>query len=154
MTAIVRRSIRATIPAAFVLCDADDLDGTQTSTYWMDVTGAQRALVIQGGTAGANGASGIDVIGESHDGGVSWLPCPTALTLAVSDSIGALLTNGVMNVAGAEAAAGAVGNIFKCGPFEGPTLLAVFRDTTGGAAAVLGTDWGTAAPQVIGIRIY
>lgn len=72
MTAIARRSVRAQIPATYLLAAADDLDGfdaeglADATHGWVDVTGAQRVIIVS--FIGTAGTAGIDVIqiGRAH----------------------------------------------------------------------------------------
>ena len=148
MTAIVRRSVRAHIPASTELAAADDLNGVQDGSKNLDVTGAQRVVIAQIDN-GAAGTAGIDTIQISHDGGESWVSDPTILALASDDNTGTLVANAALNAAGVEPASGV--DIFKSGPHAGPTLMRCVRYVTDDAHSVA---WQTGAPQVIAFPIY
>lgn len=140
MAAIARRSSMAAISASVSLAAADDLNGVQDNTKSFDISGAQRAVVIQH-NIGTLGTAGIDVIAISHDGGVTWAAADKVLAMSSDDSTGTEL-NGILNAAGVEPLNYAA---FKCGPYEGPTAIRIFRyvtDFTGSAA------WVTGAPAV------
>jgi len=140
MAAIARRSNMAAISASVSLAAADDLNGVQDNTKSFDVTGAERVVVIQHNN-GTAGTTGIDVIAISHDGGVSWAAADKVLAMSSDDATGTEL-NGVMNAAGVEPVNYAA---FKCGPYEGPTAIRIFRYATDLAASAA---WTTGAPSV------
>lgn len=140
MAAIARRSIMAPVSQSVSLAAADDLNGVQDNTKSFDVTGAQRIIVVQHNN-GTAGTAGIDVLAISKDGGKTWAAADKVLAIGSDDSTGTEL-NGVLNAAGVEPVNYAA---FKCGPYEGPTAIRVFRyvtDLTGSAA------WVTGAPSV------
>ena len=145
MAAIARRSIRARINAAATLATADDLNGVSDNSQNLDVSGAQRVIVVQL-NSGTAGTAGIDVIEVSRDGGQSWAVDPTLLALASDDGTGTLV-DGVLNAAGVEPSGAA---IFKSGPHNGPTLMRCRRDNTQSATSAA---WVTGAPAVIAFKI-
>ena len=151
MTAISRRSLVAPISIPFTLATADDLDGTDGGTQWFDVTGAARVLIwqIDDGTAGT---AGIDVLEVSHDEGKQWVADLTVLPVAQNDTTGTIKAAGALNAAGIEPATIEVG-LFKCGPYEGPTLIKIARDTSGRGLNGTGTDWVSGAPTVLGMVV-
>lgn len=157
MVAINRRSIQCPIGIPVTLATADDLDGTQDGSQWFDITGAQRVLIwqINNGTAGT---AGIDVVEISHDGGSQWYadgtgPVPnTGLLASANDTTGTVLVAGALNAAGVEPATVPVG-MFKFGPYEGPTLIRIGRDTSNRGSGGTGTDWVSGAPTVLMIPI-
>lgn len=157
MVAIVRRSLICPIGIPVTLATADDLDGVQDLTQSYDVTGAQRILIwqINNGTAGT---AGIDCVEISHDGGSQWYADGTGnvpntgLLASADDDAGTVLTAGALNAAGVEPATVEVG-MFKFGPYEGPTLIRVSRDTSNRGSGGVGTDWVTGAPTVLMIPI-
>lgn len=134
MTAIARRSVRARIGDPVILAVADDLDGTDVASLDIDVTGAQRVIIVQD-PIGTAGTLGIDVIQVSHDGGESWAADTTVMALAEDDNTGDILASAALNAAGVEPTGSAV---FKSGPHNGPTLLRCDRTT----------NWATGSPQV------
>ena len=135
------------VSRAFVLATANDLDGVQDLTQSMDVTGASRVIVIQ--NIATDGAAGIDVACISHDAGISWTPATDGLALDSDDSTGTVLVGGALNAAGVEATAPT--NVFKFGPYPGPTAFRVLRKTNDfGAGAI---TWTTGAPSVTGFVI-
>lgn len=145
MAAISRRSVMSPISQIFTLATADDLNGVQDLTQSFDVTGASRVIVVQENT-GTAGTAGIDVLAISHDDGLTWAAADKVLAVDSNDSTGTEL-NGILNAAGVEPTNAAV---FKCGPYEGPTAIRVFRyvtDLTGSAA------WVTGAPKVYGFIV-
>jgi len=153
MTAIARRSVRAQIPAAFSLADADDLDGFDTESLsdgWLDVTGCQRVVIVC--VAGTLGTAGIDVVQISHDGGLTWAADDTLLLASANDNTGTIVADGALEAAGVDPVTAAAA-IFKSGPYEGPTYMRVCRDTSD-AQAGAAVDWITGAPSVTAIRIY
>lgn len=148
MVAISRRSLACPIGINVALAAADDLDGTKTP-YSYDVTGMLRGIIIQVND-GADGGAGIDVVEVSHDGGSEWYADDgTAkvgvgvLPITADDDAGTIQASGALNAAGIEPATVRAG-IFKVGPYEGPTLIRIGRDTS----ANNGTDWTTGAPSV------
>lgn len=152
MTAINRRSIRCPIGIPVTLAAADDLDGVQDLTKTFDVTGCDRVLIwqINDGTAGT---AGIDCVEVSHDGGTQWAADGSTVLLAsADDNTGTLQANGALNSAGVEPGTIEVG-MFKCGPYEGPTLIRIGRDTSNRGTNGTGTDWVTGAPTVLMIPI-
>jgi hypothetical protein len=140
MTAIRRRSLRGAIGASAVLATADDLDGTTDNSQVLDVSGCSAAIVFQRHD-GTPGTAGIDVIEESHDGGITWAACTTAMLLAGNPHTGTILVAGAINAAGVDTVGGYV---LKCGPFRGPAMLRIGRKTT----TTTGTTWLTGAPSV------
>lgn len=147
MVAVARRSLVCPIGIPVTLATADDLDGTSDKTQWFNITGAQRVLVLQiaDGTAGT---AGIDVVEISHDGGSEWYAdSATVLPVTENDISGTLKTAGALNAAGTEPTT-VLGGVFKCGPYEGPTLMRIGRDTSGRGVNGTGTDWITGAPTV------
>ena len=146
MVAIARRSLVCPIGIPVTAATADDLDGA-TDTQYYDVTGAQRVLVWQIND-GTDGTAGIDVVEVSHDGGNEWAADTTVLPIAQNDVSGTVKASGALNAAGVAPATIEVG-LFKCGPYEGPTLIRIGRDTS----ANTGTDWITGAPTVLVIPI-
>lgn len=152
MAAIKRRSLICPIGIPVTLATADDLDGTSDGTQWYDITGAQRVLVWQINN-GTDGTAGIDCVEISHDGGNQWYAdATTGLLASADDDAGTLLVNGTLNEAGTEPATVAAG-MFKFGPYEGPTLIRIGRDTSNRGANGTGTDWVTGAPTVLLIPI-
>lgn len=148
MVAVARRSLVAPIGIPVTMATADDLDGVADDTETFDITGALRVLVwqIDDGTAGT---LGIDVVEISKDGGSQWnVDAATVLPVAQNDISGTLKTDGALNAAGVEPATIEVG-LFKCGPYEGPTLIRIARDTS----LDNGTDWSTGSPTVLLIPI-
>jgi hypothetical protein len=140
MPAIARRSNMAAISASVSLAAADDLDGVQDNTKSFDVTGAERVVVVQHNN-GTNGTVGVDVIAISKDGGTTWAVADKVLAMSSDDATGTEL-NGIMNAAGVEPVNYAA---FKCGPYEGPTAIRIFRKTADIAGAA---TWVTGAPSV------
>ncbi len=141
MTAIARRSITCPISIAAELAAADDLNGVQDNTKSFDVTGALRVIVIQSND-GTAGTAGIDGVAISHDGGTNWTLDTTVLPLSENDVTGTIQANGLLNSAGTEPTAYAA---FKCGPYEGPTAIRIFRYVTDMANTAA---WSTGAPSV------
>jgi hypothetical protein len=94
----------------------------------------------------------------SHDGGIQWYAdgstgVPnTGLLASADDDAGTVLTAGTLNAAGVEPATVEVG-MFKFGPYEGPTLIRIGRDTSNRGAGGTGTDWTSGAPTVLMIPI-
>jgi len=157
MAAIVRRSLICPIGIPVTLATANDLDGTTDGTQHFDVSGAQRVLIWQIND-GTDGTAGIDCVEVSHDGGSQWiadgtnnLPA-TGLLASADDDAGTVLVAGALNAAGVEPATVEAG-MFKFGPFEGPTLIRVNRDTSARGLGGVGTDWVTGAPTVLMIPI-
>jgi len=157
MVAIARRSLVAPIGIPVTVATADDLDGVQDLTLSFDITGASRVLIwqINDGTAGT---AGIDCVEISHDGGKQWyadgtgtIPA-TGMLASANDVTGTVLTAGALNAAGVEPATAEVG-LFKFGPYEGPTLIRIGRDTSNRGAGGVGVDWVTGAPTVLMIPI-
>lgn len=140
MAAIARRSAMSPVSTRVELAAADDLNGVQDNTKSFDVTGAQRIIVIQEND-GTAGTAGIDVLAISKDGGKTWAAANRVLALSSDDATGTEL-DGILNAAGVEPTHYAA---FKCGPYEGPTAIRVFRYVTdlAGSAA-----WVTGAPSV------
>ena len=152
MAAIKRRSLVCPIGIPVTLATADDLDGTSDGTQWYDITDAKRVLIwqIANGTAGT---AGIDCVEISHDGGSQWYADgTTGLLASADDDAGTLVVNGALNAAGVEPATIDVG-LFKFGPYEGPTLIRIGRDTSNRGANGTGTDWVTGAPTVLMVPI-
>lgn len=152
MAAVVRRSLICPIGQAVSLADVDDLDGVQDATRTYDITGALRVLVFQfDDSAGGDGTAGVDIVEISHDGGTQWDPDdgtakvgPGGLLLSADDDAGSILAGGALNAAGVEPATVRAG-LFKFGPYEGPTLIRVSRDTSAAGDSI---DWVTTAPSV------
>jgi hypothetical protein len=111
----------------------------------MDVTGCANAIIVQihNGTAGT---LGIDVLVESHDDGITWALCDTMLAASANPHSGTVVAGAALNAAGVDTVGGYV---FKAGPFQGPTRLAIARVTT----TSLGTTWSTGAPTVVGLAV-
>jgi hypothetical protein len=130
----------AAVSASVSLAAADDLNGVQDNTKSFDVTGAQRVIVVQHNN-GTAGTAGIDVVAISKDGGVTWAAADKVLAMSSDDSTGTEL-NGILNAAGVEPVNYAA---FKCGPYEGPTAIRIFRYATDLAASAA---WVTGAPSV------
>jgi hypothetical protein len=154
LVAIARRSLVCPIGIPVTCATADDLDGTTAAgnTQVYDVTGALRVLIWQIND-GTDGTAGIDNVAVSHDGGSQWYAdSATVLPAAQNDISGTIKTNGALNAAGTEPATIEVG-LFKCGPYEGPTLIRVERDTDDRATNSTGTDWVTGAPTVLMIPV-
>lgn len=148
MVAVNRRSLVCPIGINVAMATADDTDGTKTAASY-DITGALRAIIIQVND-GTLGTLGIDVVEISHDGGSEWYADdgtakvgPGVLPITADDDAGTIQANGALNAAGVEPATVRAG-IFKVGPYEGPTLIRIARDTS----ANNGTDWSTGAPSV------
>jgi hypothetical protein len=149
MVAIHRRSLICPIGITVALADADDDDGTDQA-YSYDISGALRCLVMQVDD-GTDSAVGIDVVEISHDGGSEWYADggtakvgPGVLLCSADDETGTIAVAGVLNVSGAEPATARAG-WFKVGPYEGPTLIRIGRDTSANS----GTDWDAGqAPSV------
>ena len=148
MVAVARRSLVCPIGINVALAAADDLDGTKTP-YSYDISGALRAIIVQVNDSTA-GTAGIDVVEISHDGGSEWYADdgtakvgPGVLPITADDDAGTIQGSGALNAAGVEPATVRAG-IFKVGPYEGPTLIRIARDTS----ANNGTDWVTGAPSV------
>jgi len=146
MVAIKRRSHAFPIPAGVTLATADDVNGTNDGTQYLDVSGTDRVIYVQinNGTAGT---VGIDVIKVSRDGGKNWVADDTLLALAEDDDSGTILASGILNVAGVEPTGCA---IFKGGPYHGPTMVRCARAVGDDADSVL---WTTGAPTVIAIKV-
>lgn len=140
MAAISRRSVISPISASVSLAAADDLNGVQDNTKSFNVTGASRVVVVQHNN-GTLGTAGIDVIAFSKDGGSTWAAADRVLAAASDDSTGTEL-NGILNAAGIEPVNYAA---FKCGPYEGPLAIRIFRYVTDLAASAA---WVTGAPSV------
>jgi len=145
MTAIARRSHRARISVAN-LAAANDLDGVQDATKDVDVSGAQRVIIVS--MIGTAGTTGIDVIQVSHDGGSNWEADDTLMLVAADDSTGDIVADAELEAAGVEPVTFAT-NTWKSGPHNGPTLMRCARDTDGFG----GEDWTTGAPSVDAIII-
>ena len=148
MATVSRRSLVCPIGIAVEMAAADDLDGTKTP-YSYDITGALRALIIQIND-GTSGTAGIDVVEVSHDGGNEWYADdgtakvgPGVLLASADDVGGTIQASGALNAAGVEPATVMAG-VFKVGPYEGPTLIRIARDTSDNN----GTDWASGAPSV------
>ncbi len=152
MVAIARRSLITPIGIPVTVCTADDLDGVQDLTKSFDVTGAARVLIWQIDDGTGSATAGIDCVEISHDGGTSWVADTTVLPVAQNDVTGTIKTAGAINAAGVEAPTVEVG-LFKCGPYEGQTLIRVQRDTDVRGTNGTGTDWGTGSPTVLMIPI-
>jgi hypothetical protein len=152
MTAISRRSATAPVSQMAVLAAPDDLNGVQDNTKSYDITGASRVLVLQVDN-GTTGTAGIDAISISHDGGTSWVKDSTTVLLESSDdATGTLVADGVLNAAGIEPTGGTAAKlaVFKCGPYEGPTAIRIFRYVTDRADTAA---WVTGAPGVYLITV-
>jgi hypothetical protein len=146
--AVIRRRTRI-LPVSrnFTLATADDLDGVQDLTQSIDVTGASRIIVTQ--SIATDGAAGIDVACISHDKGLTWTPVTDGLAIDSDDSSGTVLVGGALNAAGVEAVVPT--NVFKFGPYSGPTAFRILRKTGDfGAGAV---TWTTGAPRVMGFLV-
>ncbi len=148
MTAISRSSYQTPIHKMVTLATADDLDGINDTTQAFDITGALRYLIFS--EIGTPGTAGIDIIGISHDGGLTWAADDTLLLLTANDTTGTIVASTGLEAAGVEPITIAT-QIWKGGPQVGPTAIACFRDTDGYAA--LGTDWVTGAPGVYMVMI-
>ena len=152
MTAIHRRGAILPISTRFTLATDDDVDGVQDLTKTIDVSGASRVILWQERSSGGDGASGIDVLGVSHDGGSTWAVDNTLMLCTANDNSGAILA-GILNTAGDDPTGSTTATpaqfcqVYKAGPYEGPTCIRIFRDTAGDVAD-LGTDWATGAPGV------
>jgi len=151
MAAIVRRGRILPISTQALLATDDDVNGTSgllTQAY--DVTGASRVIIIQERSSGGNHETGVDVLGVSHDAGKSWEPDDTLMAGnsndMTGDSLAGVLT-GVSKDASTTATSNQFAMIYKAGPWEGPTCLRIFRDTTGDLMDG-GTDYETGAPSV------
>ena len=157
MAAINRRSLVCPIGTTVTLAAADDLDGVQDLTKSFDITDAKRVIIwqVNDGTAGT---AGIDCVEISHDGGSQWYadgtgPIPaTGLLCSADDDAGTVLVAGALNAAGVEPATPVAG-MFKFGPYEGPTLIRIGRDTDNRGSGGVGVDWITGAPSVLMIPI-
>ncbi len=146
--AIARRSLVCPIGIPVTMATADDLDGVADDTETYDITGALRCLVWQIDD-GTSGTLGIDVVEISHDGGSQWnADASTVLLASANDVTGTQKALGALNAAGIEPATVEVG-LFKVGPYEGPTLIRIGRDTSVDS----GTDWSSGAPTVLLIPI-
>lgn len=159
MTAISRRSLICPIGIPVTLATVDDLDGVQDLTQSYDITGAQRVLIWQiDSSSSGDGGAGIDCVEISHDNGTQWIADgtnnipATGLLCSADDDAGTVLVAGALNAAGVEPATVA-GGMFKFGPFEGPTLIRIGRDTSNRGAGGVGVDWTTSAPAVLMIPI-
>lgn len=140
------RSIQIGVP--FVLATADDLDGTADNTQAADITGAQRILIYVDNT-GTLGTAGIDYIQISHDGGVNWTQPSDILAITADDVTGTVLaTDGALMAAGVEPLTAST-QVFKAGPYDGPTAIRVQRKTSPGP----GTTWVTGSPNVSVVAI-
>lgn len=146
MAAIARKSHAFKIPAAFTLATADDVNGLNDGTQYLDVSGKARVLYIQHNN-GTAGTVGIDVIKISRDGGVNWVEDVTLLALASNDLTGTIVASGILNAAGVEPVNMAV---FKGGPYHGQVLVRCARAVGDDADSVL---WTTGAPSVIAITV-
>lgn len=146
MAAIARKTHAYKVPAAFTLATADDLNGTNDGTQYLDVSGSARVLYAQvnDGTAGT---VGIDVIKVSFDGGVNWVEDSTLLALASDDVTGTIVASGILNAAGIEPTPVA---FFKGGPYMGQALVRCARLAADDADSVL---WTTGAPSVLAIKV-
>jgi hypothetical protein len=145
MTAIARRSIRASISVEN-LAAANDLDGVQDATKTIDVTGAQRVILVC--VAGTLGTAGVDVVQISKDGGTNWAADTTLQAIGADEHTGDIVADAALEAAGVDPVTFAAA-AFKSGPHNGPTLMRVARDTDGFG----GTDWVTGAPSVDAIVI-
>ena len=147
MPAIARRSVMTPISQMAVLAAPDDLNGVQDNTKSYDITGAQRVLIFQVDN-GPAGTAGIDGVSISHDGGQSWVKDSTTVLLESSDDgTGTLVTDGLLNAAGVEPTGGTAAKmaVFKCGPYEGPTAIRIYRYVTDRSDTAA---WVTGAPGV------
>jgi hypothetical protein len=136
-----RNSLVCPISEDFELAAADDLDGAGAA---FDITGALR-LVITQTDDGTAGTAGIDCVEYSFDGGYEWIAAQDIRTFDAADDSTAL-TNGALNAAGVEPAAGVA--VFKGGPYVGPTQVRIGRDTSGRGTSGVGVDWVSGAPSV------
>lgn len=127
-----------------VLVAGDDLTGVAATRRSVDVTGATRVILSQEPLAEVgDGTAGIDIVVISKDGGTTWAADANVLLATSDDSTGTVLVGGALNAAGVEPATARAG-LFKCGPYEGPTLLRINRKT----GTLGGTTWVTHAPAV------
>jgi hypothetical protein len=134
------RSRGTPISITATLATADDLDGTADGTQWFDVTGADRIIISQW-NVGTLGTAGIDVIEKSHDGGENWAAVGDLVPGTANDFTGNVAAAGALNAAGVEPTTVAT---WRCGPYDGPTLIRCGRKTTD----TTGTTWVTGAPLV------
>ena len=142
------RSRSLNISQPFILATADDLDGTADNTQAAIVTGAQRLLSHQD-NVGTLGTAGVDYIQISHDGGTNWVEPTDILAITADDVTGTVLaTAGALNAAGVEPLTAST-QVFKCGPYDGPTAIRVQRKTSPGP----GTTWITGSPAVAVVAI-
>jgi hypothetical protein len=140
MAAIARRSAQTPVSIAVTLATADDLNGVQDNTKSFDITGATRAILIQ--EIGTTGTHGVDVVAYSKDGGKQWTAAQDVLNVTANDATGTICVDGALNEAGTDTNGV---QVFKCGPFEGPTAIRVFRYVTDMANSIA---WQTGAPSV------
>jgi hypothetical protein len=143
---IVRPTHAFPIPAGFTLATADDVNGTNDGSQYLDVSGKMRVLYVQinNGTAGT---TGIDAINVSFDGGVNFVDDDTLLALASDDDSGTVIVDGLLNAAGAEPTGAAV---FKGGPYLGQVKVRCARNVADDAASAA---WTTGAPTVLAITV-
>jgi hypothetical protein len=134
------------VPAGFTLATADDLNGTNDGTQYLDVSGKMRVIYVQHNN-GTAGTVGIDAITISKDGGVTFGADPTLLALASDDVTGTVVANGVLNAAGVEPVNAA---IFKGGPYLGQVKVRCARNSADDANSAA---WTTGAPSVIAITV-
>ncbi len=150
MAAISRRSLVCPIGRPVALAAAGDLDGVQDATKTYDISGALRVMIFQFDD-GSSGTAGVDIVEISHDGGSQWNPDdgtakvgPGILLLSADDDAGTISVGGLLNAAGVEPATVRAG-LYKAGPYEGPTLIRISRDTSNDGDSI---DWITGAPSV------
>jgi len=146
MVAIVRPTHAFKIPAGVTLATADDVNGTNDGSQYLDVSGKSRVLYVQinNGTAGT---AGIDAITISKDGGTTFEEDETLLALASNDVTGTVVANGVLNAAGVEPTGDA---IFKGGPYLGQVKVRCARNVSDDANSAA---WVTGAPTVLAITV-
>ena len=155
MTAIARRGRILPISTRFILATDDDVNGVQDLTKTIDVTGASRVILWQERASGGDADAGIDVLLVSHDAGTTWAVDNTLLLCTSNDSTGTSL-EGILNTAGDDPAGSTTATpaqfaqVYKSGPYEGPTCIRITRKTT--TDTVSGDHgqitWTTGAPGV------
>lgn len=128
------------------LATPDDLNGTSDGTQAYDVTGAERVIIIQvnNGTAGTAGIDGIEI---SHDE-ENWA-LDTSLVIDANNDFTGDVDDGLLNAAGVEPATDLF-NVWRGGPYDGPTWIRCTRNASINASTVA---WQTGAPGVYLIAV-